>query len=236
MTSGSRARIALFIGAVVVALGAMTVGNMRASESAVVLPLPALDLADQQGEQTIVIAGGCFWGVQAVFQHTQGVIQAVSGYAGDSKDKANYKLVSTGQTRHAEAVQIRFDPKKISYGKILQIFFSIAHDPTQVDQQGPDIGPHYRSAIFYANADQQRVAQAYVRQLDDQKAFRVPIATKIDRLEAFYPAEAYHQDYATLNPNQPYIVYHDRPKIENLKRLMPDTYRATPVLVRSASR
>jgi peptide-methionine (S)-S-oxide reductase len=236
MLSGSKVRVALIAGAVAVALTAFTVGRMRASESAVVLPPPVVDLTDAKGEQTIVIAGGCFWGVQAVFQHTQGVISAVSGYAGDSKENANYKLVSTGRTRHAEAVQIKFDPQKISYGKILQIFFSVAHDPTQIDQQGPDMGPQYRSAIFYGDAEQKRVAEAYVKQLDGQKSFRVPIATKIDRLTAFYPAEAYHQDYATLNPNQPYILYHDRPKIESLKRLMPDTYRATPVLVRSASR
>jgi peptide-methionine (S)-S-oxide reductase len=208
----------------------------RASEPAVVLPPPAVDVSGaQDGEQVAVIAGGCFWGVQAVFQHTEGVIQATSGYSGGTRQSANYDAVSGGRSDHAEAVQVRFDPKKISYGKILQIFFSVAHDPTQLNRQGPDVGPQYRTAIFYSNDEQKRVTEAYIRQLDGLKVYKKPIVTRVGRLDAFYPAEAYHQDYATLNPNQPYIRSHDRPKIENLKRLMPEVYRDKPVLVRAAA-
>lgn len=218
------------------ALAALVATPLRSAETAVVLPLPAIDMpAGSEREQVAVIAGGCFWGIQAVYQHTEGVIQAVSGYAGGTKQTALYDVVSSGRTGHAEVVQIRFDPKKISYGKILQIFFSVAHDPTQLNRQGPDVGPQYRSAIFYANADQKRVAEAYIKQLDGVKSFKSPIVTRIDALEAFYPAEAYHQDYATLHPNQPYIVFHDLPKIASLKRLMPDVYRDKPMLVGKAA-
>jgi peptide-methionine (S)-S-oxide reductase len=206
-------------------------GTPLRAETAVPLPLPATDVAPSDGEQVAILAGGCFWGVQLIYQHTEGVIQAVSGYSGGTKATARYDLVSAGKTTHAEAVQIRFDPRKISYGKILQIFFSVAHNPTELDRQGPDVGPHYRSAIFYANAEQKRVADAYIKQLSDQKLFKQPIVTRIDKLEAFYPAEAYHQDYATLNPRQPYIVFHDLPKLANLRSVMPDVYRAKPALV-----
>jgi len=204
----------------------------RAAEEPVALPPPAVDIAPpQDGLQTVVLAGGCFWGVQAVFQHTDGVVRALSGYSGDSKQTATYDIVSSGRTRHAESVEVRFDPKKISYGKILQIFFSVAHDPTQLDRQGPDVGPQYRSAIFYADDEQRRVAEAYIKQLDELKAFKQPIVTRLDKLAMFYPAEAYHQDYATHHPENPYIAYNDLPKIENLKRILPDVYRETPVLV-----
>lgn len=224
------AAVALMTAAVV--LMALVAMPLRATESAIVLPLPAVDMpAGSEREQVAVLAGGCFWGVQAVFQHTEGVTQAVSGYSGGTKQTAIYDLVSAGRTGHAEAVQVRFDPKKISYGKILQIFFSVVHDPTQLNRQGPDVGPHYRSAIFYADAEQKRVAEAYIKQLDGVKSFKDPIVTRLDPLQAFYPAEAYHQDYATLHPNQPYIVFHDLPKIASLKRLMPDVYRDKPVLV-----
>ena len=178
-----------------------------------------------------MIAGGCFWGVQGVFQHTAGVVNAVSGYAGGSKSTADYNMVSTGSTGHAESVEIKYDPKKISYGKILQIFFSVAHDPTQLNRQGPDSGTQYRSAIFTTSDEQKKVAEAYIAQLNGAKVFNKPIVTKVGALEAFYPAEAYHQDYLTLHPSQPYIAMHDLPKVENLKRLFPDVYRAEPVLV-----
>jgi peptide-methionine (S)-S-oxide reductase len=198
----------------------------RIPGAAVDTPLLAVD-----SFQTAVLAGGCFWGVQAVFQHVKGVSKAVSGYAGGSKATAVYDRVSSGRTGHAEAVQITFDPRQISYGKVLQVFFSVAHDPTELNRQGPDVGTQYRSAIFYQDDTQLRVAESYVAQLDKTGTFKRPIVTKLDALSAFYPAEDYHQDYATRHPNQPYIVLNDRPKVENLKRLFPDIYRETPVLV-----
>lgn len=205
------------------------------AESAFKIPAPAADVSTPgDGLQTAVLAGGCFWGVQAVFQHTTGVTTAVSGYSGGTKATANYNLVSAGRSAHAEAVEIKFDPKKISYGKILQIFFSVAHDPTQLDRQGPDSGPQYRSAIFYANAEQQKVAQAYIAQLNTSGAYKSKIVTRVDNLDAFYPAEDYHQDYAFLHPMQPYIYINDRPKVENLKRMFADIYRDKPALVKSA--
>ena len=208
------------------------------SESAAVkIDPPAVDAAPAEGLQTAVIAGGCFWGVQAVFQHTKGVTKAVSGYAGGDKKDANYELVSSARTGHAEAVQITYDPKQISYGTILQIFFSVAHDPTQVNRQGPDTGPQYRTEIFPRNDEQAKVAKAYVAQLDAAKAFGKPIVTKTGTMKAaFYPAEAYHQDYATLHPNNPYIVFNDAPKVENLKRMFGALFRDKPVLVADAER
>lgn len=203
----------------------------RAAEDAVVIPAPAMDAAPSSGIQTAVIAGGCFWGVQGVFQHTAGVVNAVSGYAGGTKATADYQSVSSGRTGHAEAVEIKYDPKKISYGKILQIYFSVVHDPTQLNRQGPDVGPQYRSAIFTASDEQKKVAEAYIAQLNGAKVFKKPIVTKIGALEAFYPAEAYHQDYLTLHPNQPYIAYNDLPKVENLKKLFADNYIEKPTLV-----
>jgi peptide-methionine (S)-S-oxide reductase len=208
--------------------------SVRAAESAAVAPPPANDLPAGDSVQTAVLAGGCFWGVQAVFQHVKGVEQALSGYAGGSKDTAQYETVSSGRTGHAESVQIRFDPRQITYGRILQIYFSVAHDPTQLNRQGPDVGTQYRSAIFYADEAQKRVAEDYIAQLDKAGAFKKPIATRLESLAGFYPAEAYHQDYATLHPFNPYIVYNDRPKVENLKRLFPEVYRETPVLVTAA--
>src|SRR3954454_14464863 len=206
----------------------------RAAEDAVVIPAPAVDAAPASGIQTAVIAGGCFWGVQGVFQHTAGVVNAVSGYAGGSKATANYTVVSAGATGHAEAVEIKYDPKKISYGKILQIFFSVAHDPTQLNRQGPDSGTQYRSAIFTANDEQKKVAEAYIAQLNAAKVYKKPIVTKVGPLDAFYAAEDYHQDYLTLHPNQPYIAYNDLPKIENLKKLFAANYLEKPTLVSSA--
>ena len=208
------------------------------SESAAVkIDPPAVDAAPAEGLQTAVIAGGCFWGVQAVFQHTKGVTKAVSGYAGGDQKDANYELVSSARTGHAEAVQITYDPRVISYGKILQIFFSVAHDPTQLNRQGPDSGPQYRTEIFPQTEEQAKVAKAYVAQLDAAKAFGKPIVTKSGTMKAaFYPAEAYHQDYATLHPNNPYIVFNDAPKVENLKRMFPDAFRDKPVLVADAAK
>ncbi|AWL94175.1 peptide-methionine (S)-S-oxide reductase [Bradyrhizobium ottawaense] len=207
----------------------------RAAEDAVVIPAPAMDAAPASGIQTAVIAGGCFWGVQGVFQHTAGVVNAVSGYAGGTKATADYQTVSSGRTGHAEAVEIKYDPKKISYGKILQIYFSVAHDPTQLNRQGPDVGTQYRSAVFTTSDEQKKVAEAYIAQLNGAKVFSKPIVTKVGALEAFYPAEAYHQDYLTLHPNQPYIAYNDLPKLENLKKLFADNYIEKPTLV-SASK
>jgi peptide-methionine (S)-S-oxide reductase len=202
------------------------------SEAAVKIPAPAVDATPAEGLQTAVLAGGCFWGVQAVFQHTKGVTKAVSGYAGGDKKDADYNVVSSGRTGHAESVQITYDPKQISYGTLLQIFFSVAHDPTQVNRQGPDTGPQYRTEIFPRNDEQAKIAWAYVAQLDAAKVFPRPIATKTGTLNAaFYPAEAYHQDYATLHPSNPYIVFNDAPKVENLKRMFASLYRDKPVLV-----
>jgi peptide-methionine (S)-S-oxide reductase len=210
----------------------------QAAEPAVSLPPPAADMTAQSGSglQTVVVAGGCFWGVQAVFQHTKGVTQAVSGYAGGQKETAHYEMVGTGRTGHAESVSVTFDPQQISYGKILQIYFSVAHNPTELNYQGPDAGTQYRSAIFYANDDQKRIAGAYIAELDKAHVFGAPIVTKLEPLSGFYPAEDYHQDFAVLHPSYPYIVFNDLPKVDNLKRLFPDQYRAMPVTVTASSR
>ncbi|MEX0752162.1 MAG: peptide-methionine (S)-S-oxide reductase MsrA [Xanthobacteraceae bacterium] len=206
-----------------------------AAATAIPLPNPAVDQQNAGDEmQVAVIAGGCFWGIQAVFQHTKGVQQALSGYSGGTKTLPRYEEVVTGRTGHAESVQIKFNPREISYGQILKIFFSVAHDPTQLNRQGPDVGTHYRSAIFYANDEQKRIAEAYIAQLGTAGAFRAPIVTEVTPLAMFYPAESYHQDYAINHPTQPYIVIHDLPKVENLKRLFPDFYRAAPVTVAAA--
>jgi len=180
-----------------------------------------------------VLAGGCFWGVQGVFQHTKGVISAVSGYAGGEKGTAKYETVGTGRTGHAEAVEVVYDPAVLPYEEVLRVFFSVATDPTQLNRQGPDVGTQYRNVIFYTNPDQKRVAEAYIAQLNAAKAFRGKIVTTVAQAP-FYRAEDYHQDYLTNNPKQPYIVIHDLPKIEALRKLFPDRYRASPVLVRKA--
>jgi peptide-methionine (S)-S-oxide reductase len=233
MTQFSRLSLcAAAIGAL--AIAAFAVVPIRAAEDAVVIPPPASDIAPSDGLQTAVVAGGCFWGVQGVFQHTAGVVNAVSGYAGGSPMTATYEQVSTGTTGHAESVQIKFDPKKISYGKILQIYFSVAHDPTQLNRQGPDSGTQYRSAIFTTSDEQKRVAEAYIAQLNAAKIYGKPIVTKVSALQGFFPAEAYHQDYLTLHPNQPYIAYNDIPKVENLKKLFAENYTEKPTLVGTA--
>jgi peptide-methionine (S)-S-oxide reductase len=221
------------IGALVYA--AFAVMPSRAAEDAVKIPPPAADAQGSDGIQTAVLSGGCFWGVQGVFQHTAGVTSAVSGYAGGSQMTATYDQVSGGNTGHAESVQLKYDPKKISYGKILQIFFSVAHDPTQLNRQGPDSGTQYRSAIFTTSDEQKKVADAYIVQLNAAKVYSRPIVTKVGPLQGFFPAEAYHQDYLTLHPNQPYIAYNDLPKVENLKKLFADNYIEKPTLVRAVT-
>ena len=216
--------------------GLLAVGiylGSASAESAQVVPAPAVDepRAQSAGSASLVLAGGCFWGVQAVFQHTEGVTSAVSGYSGGSADTAVYELIGRGNTGHAEAVKIDYDPSRITAGELLQIFFSVAHDPTQVNRQGPDVGTQYRSAIFTANDAQAQLVQSYIAQLDAAGVYGDPIATEVTPLEVFYPAEDYHQDYATLHPDSAYIAYHDIPKIRNLERLFPDVYRDEPVLV-----
>jgi peptide-methionine (S)-S-oxide reductase len=207
------------------------------AEEAQMIPRAELD-SSQPGDsspQTIVLAGGCFWGVQLVFQHLNGVTRAVSGYAGGSKETATYEVVGSGRTGHAESVEVSFDPRRISLGRILQVYFSVAHDPTQLNRQGPDFGPQYRSAIFYKDETQKKIAQAYIAQLDKSGVFGHPIVTQVNALAGFYPAEPYHQDYATLHPSSPYIAFNDLPKAENFKRLFGDLYRDQPVLVAAAN-
>ena len=208
----------------------------RAAEIAGPIPAPIVDAAPVSGAemQVAVLAGGCFWGVQGVFQHMKGVTSAVSGYAGGDKRAAHYDLVSSGTTGHAESVRVTFDPRQISYGRLLQIFFSIAHDPTQLNRQGPDVGTQYRSAIFTQDAEQAKIAEAYIAQLNKAGVFDTAIVTKVTPLEGFYPAENYHQNFLVRNPTYPYIVIHDLPKVENLRRVYPDVYRPDPVLVATA--
>lgn len=217
-----------------VLLSSALISPSRAAEDAIVIPAPTTDLTAADGTQTAVLAGGCFWGVQGVFQHTKGVLNAVSGYAGGAKDTANYPASGTGATGHAESVQVTYDPKVISYGKLLQIYFSVVHDPTQLNRQGPDSGTQYRSTIFVQNDAQKKIAEAYIAQLNAAKVFKRPIATTLESGKPFYAGEDYHQDYLTLHPNQPYIVYNDAPKIEALKKVFADNYRDKPVLVRDA--
>ncbi|HEY0296458.1 MAG TPA: peptide-methionine (S)-S-oxide reductase MsrA [Bordetella sp.] len=205
------------------------------AESAVSIAPPAQDETPNAPSETAVFAGGCFWGVQGVFQHVRGVQRVLSGYAGGSANTAQYETVSTGTTGHAESVQITYDPSQVSYGTLLQIFFSVAHNPTELNRQGPDSGTQYRSAIFPANAEQKRVAQAYIAQLDAAHAFPEPIATRIEDNKSFYPAEAYHQDFLTRHPTYPYIVINDMPKIGYLQHLFPARYSENPVLVDKAA-
>ena len=235
MSRSQFSRLSLCAAAIgALAISAFVIAPSFAAEDAVVIPAPAMDAQASDGLQTVVVAGGCFWGVQGVFQHTAGIVNATSGYAGGNKSTANYETVSTGSTGHAESVQIKYDPKQISYGKILQIFFSVAHDPTQLNRQGPDSGTQYRSAIFTTSDEQQKVADAYIAQLNAAKVYKKPIATKVGSLEGFFPAEAYHQDYLTLHPTQPYIAYNDLPKVENLKKIFADNYIEKPTLVSNA--
>ena len=204
------------------------------AQEGLAIPAPALDETATTGKETAVFAGGCFWGVQGVFQRVDGVSNAVSGYAGGARNTAHYEMVGNGNTGHAEAVRVTFDPARVSYGKLLQIYFSVAHDPTELNRQGPDVGPQYRSTIFPASDEQARIAKAYIDQLNKARLYEAAIVTTIEPGKAFYPAEDYHQDFLTNNPTYPYIVYNDMPKIENLKRLFPASFRANPVLVAKA--
>jgi peptide-methionine (S)-S-oxide reductase len=216
--------------AVVAAGGAMWSLPALSAGQAVRIPAPAVDEAPSGRSETAVFAGGCFWGVQGVFQHVKGVTSAVSGYTGGTAATARYERVSDGDTGHAESVRVTFDPRQISYGKLLQIHFSVIHDPTQLNRQGPDSGTQYRSAVFPQSAGQKRVADAYIAQLGAAKAYPRPIVTQVARGQAFFPAEGYHQDYLTLHPHDPYITYNDLPKVAVLRQLFPDYYRAQPVL------
>jgi peptide-methionine (S)-S-oxide reductase len=198
----------------------------NAGEPPVVIPVPSVDtpLAASKSRQTMVIAGGCFWGIQAVFQHVKGVIKATSGYSGGEANTAQYEMVSSGSTGHAESVEVTYDASKITYGQLLQVFFSVAHNPTELNRQGPDVGNQYRSSIFYKNDEQKKVAEAYIAQLNQAKVFPGAIVTQVVPLKAFYPAEAYHQDYAAHHPDNPYIVYNDAPKVVNLQQEFPALY------------
>jgi peptide-methionine (S)-S-oxide reductase len=203
-----------------------TVACTAGNASGFAVPGPTVDAskATKSGEQTAVVAGGCFWGIQAVFQHVKGVKSATSGYSGGDGRTAQYEIVSTGETGHAESVKITYDPSQVTYGELLRVFFSVAHDPTELNRQGPDQGTQYRSVIFYGNDEQKKIAEAYIAQLERAKVFPRAIVTQVVALKAFYPAEAYHQNYATLHPDQPYIVYNDAPKVARLRQAFPELY------------
>jgi peptide-methionine (S)-S-oxide reductase len=235
-TATARAHIAWVAGAALFAAAALAFWQAPASaaEEAVVSPPPSLDEKPSAGLEKAVFAGGCFWGVQGVFQHVNGVTSAVSGYAGGEAATARYEMVGTGTTGHAETVEVTYDPSQVTYGQLLHIFFSVAHNPTQLNYQGPDHGPQYRSAIFFVDDEQKRIAESYIAELDKAKVFPAAIVTKMEAFKAFYPAEDYHQDFLTLNPTYPYIVYNDLPKIENLKKIFPRSYRDKPILVSEA--
>lgn len=220
-------KTAIFLSSALLLVGTSLACN-SANASATTIPNPVLDapLASAKGEQTAVLAGGCFWGVEAVFEHVKGVIKVTSGYSGGSADTAQYATVSTGETGHAESVRIIYDPSKISYGQLLKVFFSVAHDPTELNRQGPDSGTQYRSAIFFGNEEQQRIAEAYIDQLNKARVFGAPIVTKVTALQSFYEAEGYHQDYLAHHPDEPYIIVNDLPKVENLRKHFPDLYKA----------
>jgi len=220
------------ISAAIVTLGLSCHANAEAVNREI--PSPAVDTpaAEAGKSEVAVLAGGCFWGLQGMFEHVRGVTRVVAGYSGGDKATAHYEMVGTETTGHAESVEITFDPKQVSYGQLLRLFFSVAHDPTQLDRQGPDRGPSYRSEIFFASPAQERIAKAYVAQLTQAKVYPSPIVTKIEPLKTFYPAEDYHQDYLIHNPRQPYIVYNDLPKIEALKQAYPQHYQAAPVALR----
>ncbi|MNK71765.1 Peptide methionine sulfoxide reductase MsrA 3 [compost metagenome] len=218
--------------ALAAACGLLGAAAATAAERAFIIPPPAADQPQgAHAQEKAVIAGGCFWGVQAVFQHVKGVSGAVSGYAGGQAASANYNAVSGGRSGHAEAVEVTYDPAQVSYGQLLQIYFSVAHDPTQLNRQGPDHGTQYRSTVFPANDSQRKVAEAYIAQLNQAGVYPKALATTIEPLQAFYPAEDYHQDYLVRNPNSMYIVINDIPKVENLAKTFPERYRDKPVLV-----
>jgi peptide-methionine (S)-S-oxide reductase len=208
----------------ILVIAAMTLNACSmANANAVAIPDAKVDapLATTKGEQTAVVAGGCFWGIEAVFDHVKGVVKAESGYSGGSKESAQYYTVASGATGHAESVRIIYDPSQITYGQLLKVFFAVAHDPTELNRQGPDVGTQYRSAIFYVNDEQKRIAESYIQQLNEAKAFEGKIVTQVVPLDAFYPAESYHQNYLVNHPNEPYIVYNDMPKLVNLRNSLP---------------
>lgn len=231
--SRRRRLMQLFVAAVVVVGGAaVSQASFGKSDAPVVIPAPVADIQTSGHTlQKAVFAGGCFWGIQGVFQHVKGVTQAVSGYAGGAANTARYEIVSGGRTGHAEAVEVTYDPAVVSYGQLLQVLFSVGHNPTELNRQGPDIGTQYRSALFPVNAEQARVAKSYIQQLNDAHVFPQAIVTKIESDTGFYKAEAYHQDFLTSHPNNPYIVINDLPKVEALKTVFPARYSSKPVLV-----
>jgi peptide-methionine (S)-S-oxide reductase len=232
--STRRAALTTLAAGIVAVFAAIAVwAPQSAAEPVRQVPAPSLDepTTAPASTEVTVLAGGCFWGVQGVFQHVRGVTSVISGYAGGARDTAHYEMTTSGTTGHAESVRVTFDPQKISYGRLLQIYFSVAHDPTELNHQGPDTGTQYRSAIFPQTAEQARIAATYIAQLSAAKAFGRPIVTTIEPGKEFFPAEAYHQDYLTLHPNQSYIAINDIPKVEALARLFPNLYRADPVLV-----
>ena len=214
--------------ALAVTLLGTTLACGAATATSVEIPDPALDapLAAAKDKQTAVLAGGCFWGIEAVFEHVKGVTNVTSGYSGGSAETADYELVSSGETGHAESVRITYDPSQISYGQLLKVFFAVAHDPTELNRQGPDTGTQYRSAIFYSDDEQKRIAEAYIKQLNQAKVFKRPIATRVSELNSYYQAEAYHQDYAARHPDDSYIVINDLPKVASLRRQFPELYVA----------
>jgi peptide-methionine (S)-S-oxide reductase len=233
----SAAAAAPFAAALLLVCALVPLGSCAAAEQAVAIPAPAVDSPKAAGApQTAVLAGGCFWGVQGVYEHLNGVRRVVAGYSGGQRSTARYEIVGLGNSGHAESVQITYDPQEVSYGEILQVFFSVVHDPTQLNRQGPDTGPQYRSVIFYADESQKKIAAAYIAQLDKAGVFHAPIVTRVDALRGFYEAEGYHQDYLLHNPNNPYIVYNDLPKIRNFQKLLPTLYRDNPVTLASNGR
>jgi peptide-methionine (S)-S-oxide reductase len=217
-------RFSIFAALALVVLMALLAGSSPAKNR--LFPSPAVDSpkASQSGKQTMVVAGGCFWGIQAVFQHVKGVTNATSGYSGGQANTAEYELVSSGQTGHAESVKVTYDPSEITYGELLKIFFSVAHDPTELNRQGPDEGTQYRSVIFYNGDEQKRIAEAYIAQLDAAKVFSNKIVTQVVPLKGFYTAEAYHQDYASNHPTDGYIMFNDAPKVSHLRKAFPELY------------
>jgi len=225
----SFAKLNCLIASMAVVAGAAWIAT-RAAEAPVVIPAPALDNPKQPGRlQTAVLAGGCFWGLQGVFEHVRGVHEVLAGYSGGTRATAQYDQVGTGRTGHAESVQVVFDPAEVTYGELLQIYFSVAHDPTELNRQGPDSGTQYRSAIFYGDDTQRHIAESYIAQLSSARAFAQPIVTRVDELKGFYRAEDYHQDFYLKNPQYPYIVVNDLPKIRHLKQIFPDYYVERPV-------
>jgi peptide-methionine (S)-S-oxide reductase len=228
----SLAKVNCLLASVALVAGAGWIVATKAGEAPVAIPAPALDNPKDHGRlQTAVLAGGCFWGMQGVFEHVRGVHEVLAGYAGGARATAEYEQVGTGRTGHAESVQVVFDPAELSYGELLHIYFAVAHDPTELDRQGPDRGSQYRSAVFYADDTQRHIAESYIQQLNQERAFAQPIVTRLEALKGFYPAETYHQDFYLKNPQYPYIVMIDLPKIRNLQRLFPDYYRERPMTV-----